>query len=444
MDILIRHATIATDGIELTADLAVKDGVVRAIGNLEGVSAATVIEAQGKLVLPGAIDIGLHLLDDGSFDPESDQGFARASRDAALGGVTTLVSTIEVDAREDFAKAVKSQEEADEKRSPIDFGYHLLVGDWSEGFQARSREALAAGICSFYARRNEGPNLPSPTLLYAIANELSEDSLLVTSPFDAALFAFEARRYAGDQSWKELLHESIEVAQVAALPHLLARARCHVLMLGISTAGSVAALRSVRDANPNIQGACYLPHLLLRDQPGAPRTWPPLREKGDVEALFQGLEDGTLSAIASGHKPRGHSEIHSGAVGRVPLCGLATLSHYYPGLHSEGLAKWRLSAAALSQAAAADPAKLAGLYPRKGTLQPGADADFVIIDPNRARETRGGTETSPVDFADPLARESYVGAIDAVYCRGRKVVEGMTLKESGGGKFLNRRLALRK
>ncbi len=450
MDILFRSALVVSDGLEIAADLAVKDGIVKAIGELDGLSAKTVVDCAGKLLLPGAVDLGLNLLGGGAFDPESSAGFAHATRDAALGGVTTLISTMEWSEQEEAGRAIRAQVEADGKKSCVDFGYHALVSDWNDARLQQAREAIAAGVPSFWlVRTGRQANLPAPALLFALLQTLPEDALVLTSPWDSAVGEFLQRKAAADGSisdaeWKNLFPEYLETAFLSSLPSLAATGLCRILVNGVSAAGSLGALAAARERCPRIAAAAQLPHLYFQEGDGVPRTWPPIRGKADQQAVYTAIEEGLVSVITSGHKPRTNAE--SGNLvkaGKGCAAGVGSLAHFLPLLHSEGVLKWRLTLAGISLAACADPAKLAGVYPRKGALQVGSDADIVVFDPNAQGNPSDSESYSPLNFADPLGSVSYKGAVTDVYLRGRRIVENGILVESPSGCFLARRMSLR-
>jgi len=452
LDLLFRNGLVVTDGMEINADLGVRGGVIRAIGDLEGLPAAQTIDCTGKVLLPGAVDLGVNLLENGDFDPESGSSFALASRDAALGGVTTIIATMAIEEMENTADSIRKQSEADGARAAVDFGYHLRVADWNDQRARQAREAVAGGIASFWVvRTDKAAAHPAPALLYTMLADLPEDSIAIVSPWDAALCSAALQRLQAkcaitDGNWSELLPDSIEAAFVAQAAQILAGSRARVLIHGLSSAASVAALAAARERNPRLLAAVALPHLLFSDGDSTPRAWPPIRAKADQQALYTALEDGLISAVLSEHKPRTPMEsLATARNGKLPPAGMTTLKHFLPLLHSEGTLKWRLGLGSISLCACADPAKLAGLYPRKGTLQPGSDADIVILDPMADRPTNplALTGTTKLDFLDPISSVPLKGAVQDVYLRGTKIVSQQKLVEESRGAFLTRRVALK-
>lgn len=450
MDFLLSNGTIVTDGLEFSADLAIRDGLIAVIGDLSGVSAKEEIDCSGKLVFPGAVDLGLNLLDDGPFDQESGAGFAIASREAATGGVTTLVATMELEPGDDLDECVRAQTEADSRKAWVDYSYHLLFNDWGPQRASQVRQAINAGIPSAWlARTPLGSNLPAPSLFLSAMEDIPEDFLVVISPFLSTLAQFSINKLMSqapfpNRQWKEALPENFEVSAVQTLAHLANNARCRVLLNGISTCASLAALQTARENSGLITGGCSIHHLFFTDGDGdsVPRLWPPCRTKQDQHALFNALEEGLLSAVTSFHKPRTSQEASSPVIGpELPQVGAASLAHFLPILHGEGVNKWRITPATVSLCACADPAKLAGCYPRKGSLQPGSDADVVVIEPGESAEAPvqpGGGE-----FTDPYRDHGFPGRIEQVFLRGKRIYDKTGLVEAPTGSFIERRLVLK-
>jgi dihydropyrimidinase len=448
MDLLFRNATIITDGLEFRGDLAVRDGRVKAIGDLAGLEARRVVECEGLTLLPGAVDLGLNLLNGGPFDPESGAGIALATRDAARGGVTTVVATLLMEEDENAAEVIRAQGEADASRCYVDYGYHLLVGNWNEAVARQVREAQAAGVCSLWlARTTDADPLPPMALVYTVLEGAPADTLVIATPWDPAVASLAWQRLAGKaptaEMWPPLLPDSMAAAFIAWVGAVARQSRSRVLVNGVSTAAGVAALARARESGAPVLGGVTFPHLVYTRGEASPLCWPPLRDRNDQTAVYAALEDGLVSAITSAHKPRTSGEVAEGEDG-LPVVGFSTLGHFIPGLHSEGTAKWRLALTTLSMAACADPAKLAGLYPRKGSLQIGSDADIVVLDTQADRPARSAERDDTVEFIDPLGARAMAGAIRSVWLRGMEVVENSgSLKAEAMGQYLDRRLAIK-
>lgn len=442
LDLILQGSTIVTDGLEFAADLGIASGKIVAIGDLAACDASSRLDCSGRLLMPGAVDLGVNLLAEGPHDPESQGSFFLSTRQAARGGVTTMITTLEVDEGDPFDEAIRAQRGADEAKACIDFSYHVSLNQWDPSHREQAGRAIAEGIPSFWLARTERTSrFPAPALLAAVLEDLPADALIITSTWDAALHGYYLDRTGNlpGVPWHTIFPEHLESSALAQIAPMVAAARAQVLLTGLSTASAVDALPDIRARAPRLHAACQLPHLYwsCEDQ-DCPKTWPPVRSGADQQALFQALDEGLLSVILSAHKPRPLPR-----QGQRREIGVSTLGHFYQVLHAEGTAKWRLTPGAISLAAAADPAKLAGLYPRKGTLQPGADADIVVINPNQSRAPKGDTDVLQGDLADPLSASTMPGAVEAVYLRGHAIFADDGTAGEMHGQFLPRKMALR-
>lgn len=455
MNLIFRNATIVTDGLEMSGDLAVKEGKVAALGDLAAFEAGTEIDATGKTLVPGGVDLGVNLLHGGAYDPDSGAGFALAARDAALGGVTTIVSTIDLSEEQDPVEALKSQADADAAKAFVDFGYHLHLGGWTSGSGMLARRLIGEGVCSFWLSRPSGDHTEMGFRdVFEAMSGLPPEGLLILSPFDpGSAPALEERLLSQSPinatRWAGILPPACERAFVWHVCEYLGLSRLRVLVASLSSEEGVRAAGEARSRTPRLYVSAALPHLVYTATEEAPRVWPPLRDAADQTALYHGIEEGVISAIVSDYKPRTPGEAFGRELGegdRLPPVGVATLRHTMPLLHSEGAAKFRASFPALVQAMTADAAKLAGVYPAKGSLLPGADADIVVLDPTAERSPilDSSAGTRQMNFVDPMSELSFKGSVAAVYLRGRQIANAAEgLMDRPGGQFLNRRLSLR-
>ncbi|MEO8376540.1 MAG: dihydroorotase family protein [Candidatus Sumerlaeota bacterium] len=442
MDIIFRNATIVTDGLEMTGDLAVRDGVVKAIGDLSSMQATTTFACDGKLLLPGAVDLCVNLGEGGVFDPKSNTSFAQATRHAALGGVTTILSAVELDDKAAPAAAIKAQADIDAQRAFVDFGYHVSLSSWGDRHEALSREAVASGVPSFWLARNAAnSSQPAAALLLAAVQQLPEDSVAIISCWDAAFCDAHTRKNGSG----DIYTDHLEAAFVASLERFAEVGACRILLNGISSARAIEALCHAREVCNRIAATCHLANLVYTDTDGdsAPRSWPPISTKIDQQALYAALEEGIVSAVTAGHKPRSASELATAKAQKIPVIGSPALAHFLPAIHSEGVLKWRLSIAALSYTLCAEPAKLAGLYPRKGSLQIGSDADIVVFDPAHACDVVDSESFAMSSIPNPYTTLKLGGRVCETFVRGQQVVSKGELTKNAQGAFLNRRLSLR-
>ena len=454
IDLLIRNTTIVTDGLEMRADLGVTDGIVTHIGQLEGVEAGEILDGSGKFVLPGLVDLGVSLLGEGAYYAPSRHQIAELTAEALAGGVTTIVAAQDWDPKANFSEDLARRQAEDEELASIDFAYHYFVSDWSEDRRRHMRGALGSGLSSVWiARADLNSPLPGGTLIHAVMRELPESSYAITAPSDP-LFEryFRADLRSGGRIapkyYTNVFPEWIEASMLRSYDALLRETRSRLVVLGLSCPESLVELQRLRESGTKLIGGAKLPHLvlntdMLNEETAAilPFAWPPLRNRSAQHALWSGLEDGLMNVVSSSHHPRTVEEVREGQKDAMSAQGGGTgIAHLLPLLHSEGVSKWRLSLESLSQCACADPAKMAGLYPRKGSLQIGSEADLVILDPGKSyRIQPAGAANS---HYDPYAGIEVAGSVEAVYLRGRRVL-GTGADPQPRGRFLEGTVSLK-
>jgi dihydropyrimidinase len=452
MDIVFKGATIVSDGTEVLADLAVKNGRIAAIGELDGIEAAETVDAHGRTLLPGLVDIGVSTSRENDCWPESPQPMESLTCDALQGGVTTIVMPVSFATDRPLADELAELREVHAATARTDFSYHYLLSDWSEARRGSLRQATAAGVPSVWIA-NEGMSsgFPGNLLLTVAMREMPRDSLVITRPSDPVLESFFRRDLAvagmkGAKHYEAILPAHVEAGAIQRLGMLMEGAQATVLLMGVSCRRALRSLQMLRENAVPLHAAVSIAHLALGTgcldaQPAGvlPLTWPPLRGEEEQRSLWNALEDGLLGVVTSGHHPCTQEEVTAAQGNAVEAPGgAAGLGHLLPLLLGEGVSKFLLSLETLSVVAAADPAKMAGLYPRKGCLQIGSDADIVVC--NTAEETTLARAGNGIDYHDPYAGRECVGRIEAVYLGG-KLATGED-DATPQGRYLERRVSL--
>lgn len=451
-DVAIRGGTVVLEDGLVAADLFIDGeqiGALAAPG--KGGEARTVLDARGGLVLPGAIDAHAHVhipyvRPDGR-TPYSHDDFRSASRAAAAGGTTTFI---------DFAMQEEDQEPLDAvatrkaaiSDAAVDVALHCWLVDARPEFLAQLPAVVAEGIPSFKA-----------FMAYSQSGEAMDDGALLAL-FEAgaacgALVAVHAenariiRRRTADllrqgHTGLEYLPQSrppiSEEEAVARALTLAGAAGCALYCVHLSTAGSVARLRAAQAAGQCVVGETC-PHFLLFTEEvyRGPRAAdfvvsPPLRSRRDQDALWDGLADGTLAVVASDHAAWARSDKVFGPTFRETLHGLAGLGLALPVVAAAVFDRgW--DPTRLARVLSTNPARTFGLYPRKGTLRVGSDADVVILDPTRRQPVAALPPYASVDY-------SIYEGVPALYprvvlSRGRLLArEGAYVGPDGGGQFV--------
>jgi dihydropyrimidinase len=430
---IVGGTAITPDGPVRGDVLIAEDGTIAAVGEHRA-GAGHSLDASGCWVLPGGVDPHCHLM----------AGIGQATSAAARGGTTTALSFTSPAPGESAVDSVqRSKSELSRGGAAIDVGLHAAIYDpdrVSHEDLAAARQAGAASIKIFLAYPELGI-MCSIRRLFEIMSSARKLGLLVqvhceNGPLIEALEAnavgAEAARTvrAGPRIFADTRPPEVEEDAVASTLAAAALASAPCYLVHLSTAGALEQVRLARRrGQPAVFAETCLHHLLLDDScysgDEAARflVCPPLRARHHVEALWEGLADGTIDAVGSDHcQAKTLTTGRLAAAGHSYTYGLAGIGPRLPLLLSAGMAR-DLPVGRIVRLAAENPARIFGHYPRKGALLAGSDADIVIFDPD-------GETVLPADgLGDGTADSVYAGQtasgrIRDVLLRGQLIVSG--------------------
>jgi dihydropyrimidinase len=444
----IRGGTVVTHDGRVSADIAIRDGVVTAIE--PGLQrAGRDIDATGLLVLPGAVDIHTHLATEAAPGVSSADDWYSGTVAAACGGVTTVIDYVRQREHESLPAMMARWRALAGPAALIDHGFHAVPTDFGPAVLAQIPELVAAGypgVKIFMSRVSDDDMARAMSVLAScggVAMVHSEDQAMR----DRAYARLRAEGRATARAWPEARPREGELAAAERAVEHCARTGCPTYLVHLSTRESVDAARAGKSRGLSLFAEtrpCYL--LLTQDRYEDPfpgylqfTGYPPLRTRDDVEAVWAGVVDGTIDAIGSDHlswtieqKAAGDRDLDA------LLVGLPALETEVRALFSAGVSAGRITAERFVEIMAATPARVAGLFPRKGTLAAGSDADVVIVDPSR-RETIRGSAMHGGAGHEPLDGLACVGWPVLTLSRGEVVAEdGRPRGTAGRGIHLRR------
>ena len=453
--LVIHGGTIVTpDGLEI-ADLLVEGERIAGIGRFIDLDGATVVDARGKIVLPGGVDVHTHL-DTPFMGAVTSDDHITGSRAAAVGGTTTYVDYAFQSSGERLPDVVQRWHERAAGRSAVDYSFHLAVTDPYPGFAADLATVVADGVTSvkvFMAYK--GSAMLDDDALFDVLTESSRlGALLCVHAEDGPAIDVLAQRLVREGRTGPLGHllsrpPATEEQAVRRAIELAERADAPLYFVHLSTTGAVEALAAAQSAGRPIYGETCTHYLLLDEgvyhQPGFEAAKyvvsPPLRSAPHRESLWHGLRDGALQIVSSDHCPfcmTGQKTLGAADFRQIPN-GAPGIEHRLSLLYGHGVRLRRLSLEDFVNVVAAEPARRFGLYPRKGALAVGSDADIVVLDPESSTVILASTMAQRCDYS-PFERWHVPGRIDAVYVRGTLVARrGRFVGPDGHGQFLARK-----
>jgi dihydropyrimidinase len=455
MSILIKGGRVITAADDYVADVYVEDERISLIGESLDQPADKVIDASGKYVLPGGVDPHTHL--DMPFggtvtidDVESGQ------TSAAFGGTTTHVDFIIQPQGSSFADAVDEWRAKANGKQVIDMGYHMAVTDLKEGGTLEELAGLPdQGITSYKLfMAYKGALMVDDETLFRTMQVAAETGALVmvhAENGDAIDVLVKEALAAGHTEPKyhaltrppetegEATNRAIQLARVAGSP---------LYVVHVSCAESVEPIQLAREKGWNVWGeTCtqyfFVDYTFLErpDFEGAKYVYtPPPREKTNQNVLWNAVRTDTLSAISTDHCAflwDGQKTIGKDDFSKIPNGGPG-LENRLQMIHEFGVRGGRISLNRMVELLSTNPAKLFGLYPRKGTIAVGSDADIVVFDPEKRVTISASTHQSKSDY-NLYEGTEVTGTPEVVLLRGNVLVEGDELvAQPGIGQFVAR------
>lgn len=396
---MITGGILVTEEGPLEADLAVAHGKISAIGKQTPVPGAQTIDARNKLVFPGVIDAHTHygLVTRGAVTAD---GWSEGTRSAAAGGVTTCIDYADPLPGRPLADGLKRRQSEADNRAYIDYSLHMVVHNWAGRPAEELRRLRATGVASLKVFTTYEQKLPQAQLAELLIDAAAAGMLVTVHAEDEDLVQkfrhdLEQREASAPQN-----HGASRppVAEAEAIRKVLAAAEkdnLPVYFVHVSTgegAGFIAAARA--KGQPVFGETC--PHYLLLDDrlyagpdPRPAIMTPPLRPPGNQQELWQALGRGTLDLVATDHCAYTLEQKRAGDTCFTTLPGIPGSETLLPLMYTYGVRGGRFDLTGLSRLLAAEPARIFGLYPRKGRIGVGSDADLVIFDPELEVTLRG-------------------------------------------------------
>jgi dihydropyrimidinase len=451
LDLVVRGGTVVTAEATFTADVGVRGERIAELG--EGLSGARVVDATGLLVMPGAIDPHTHFDTRIGGDPTADD-YESGSRAAAAGGITTFVNFAFQEAGASLRETVEIELAKAEGRAHLDFALHVVVTDPDrDGLAGEVRELVADGFPSLKVfTAVQGLELRREQMLRVFQAAADAGAVVAVHAEDGPLVTHLTQRLlaagrAGVEHLPAARPPESEALAVAGVCVYGRATGCPLYIVHLSCAAALDEVRTARGRGALVYVETRPAYLYLDDsvyslpdrEGNKFVTWPPLRTPEDQRALWGGHASGEIQTYATDHTTwmRAQKMAAGRNFDQIPG-GIANVQTSIGMLYSEGVGKRRISANRFVQVASTNPARLFGLWPRKGTIAIGSDADLVLIDPQRTFLIAESEMESRSDF-DPYDGRTCQGWPVLTISRGEVLVEeGRVLSRPGRGRLLRR------
>jgi dihydropyrimidinase len=458
MSLLITNGRVITASDDYVADVYCDDGVIRAIGKdlpAHRFQADRMIDASGQYVIPGGIDVHTHLNMPFGGSTSADD-FESGTIAAAFGGTTSIVDFAIQYRGQTMRHALDDWRKRADGKAVIDYGFHMIVTELEDaGLHEMDRLVRDEGITSFKLfMAYPGVFMVDDQTIFRALRRTGENGGLVCMHAENGGVI------------DELVKEALRKGQTAPKYHALTRpptaegeatgraialaemAGVPIYIVHLSAAHALEKVRQARDLGLPAYAETCPQYLFLAydnyEEPGFDGAKyvmsPPLREKWHQDVLGKGLAKNDLQVISTDHCPfcmREQKELGKDDFSKIPN-GAPGIETRLTLVHDGGVRPGRITLNRFVELCATTPAKMFGLFPRKGTIAVGSDADIVVFDPGRAATLGVKTLHMKVDY-NPYEGRTVQGSPSFVICGGAVVVDGDTfVGRAGAGRFLRR------
>src|SRR5271170_6452736 len=454
-DTIIVNGRVVTATDTYTSDIAIDQGKISAVGqSLPRENAGKIIDAAGKYVFPGGIDVHTHL--DMPFGgTTSADDFETGTRAAAFGGTTTLIDFAIQYKGQPLRQAFDSWMSKASSKAVCDYAFHCIVTDISGGRLSEMNDLVHEGVTSFklFMAYPGVFMLDDGSIFKALQNTAKNGAMVCMHAENGSAIDVIVQQALAEGKKAPKYHAltrptTAEAEAVGRAIALAEMAGAPIYIVHLSCNDALEKVREARDRGLPVYAETCPQYLYLSlenmDAPGFEGAkyvfTPPLREKWNQEKLWQGLAKDTLQVVSTDHCPfcfKEQKELGRDDFTKIPNGGPG-IENRMSLVFSGGVNGGRFSVNRFVQLVSTAPAKLFGLYPRKGTIAVGSDADIVIFDPDEEQVISAKTHHMRIDYS--LFEGIRVkGVPKTVFSRGRAVIDaGKFVGRPGAGQFLRR------
>jgi dihydropyrimidinase len=452
---LIKNGTIVTATDTFEAEILIENGKIVAMGHQLDPVGAEVIDANGCYIFPGGIDPHTHLeMPFGGTVSKDD--FETGTIAAAFGGTTTVIDFCLTNKGEPLKKAINTWHAKSKDKAVIDYSFHLMIAEMNDDVLNELPKVIdEEGITSFkvFMAYKNVFQADDETLFRTLVAAKELGALVMVHAENGDVIDYLTKKALTEGKTDPIYHAltrppEVEGEATGRAAELTGLAQSQLYVVHVSCAEAVEKITQARNRGFDVWGETC-PQYLVLDQSylekpnfeGAKYVWsPPLREKWHQDVLWNALKNGQLQTLGSDQCSfdfKGQKELGRGDFTKIPNGG-PFIEDRVSVLFSEGVKKGRITINQFVDIMSTRIAKLFGLFPKKGTIAVGADADLVIFDPNVERTISAATHHMAVDY-NAFEGLKVTGEPVSVLCRGEFVVrDKQFVGKLGYGKYLKR------
>ena len=413
---------------------------------------ASVVDVTGMLLFPGFIDAHTHFDLDVCNTTTADD-FASGSRAALRGGTTTIIDFACPNKGETLHDGLRLWHEKADGKCACDYGFHMTIDDWNDTIESEIDDMYAAGISSFKMYMTYPAMMIGDKLMYKALKKLKEKGGICgvhcenSGVIDALIEEKKAAGEMGVSSHPRTRPDFLEAEAVSRLLRIAEAVDIPVVIVHLTNAAALREVEAARKRGQKVYAETCPQYLLLDDSVYDNPDYslaaryvcaPPIRKAEDQKALWMALRRGEIQTISTDHCSftLAQKDAGRGDFTKIPggLPGVETRGEL---LYTYGVTTRKISLATMCRVLSENPAKLYGMFPRKGVLQAGADADIVVYDPQADHVIRAEDMVGAADY-NPYEGVVTRGSIRQVWLRGKLAVNEGRVLAGPDGKYIRR------
>lgn len=453
MSILIKNGQIITATDKYVADIFIEGETISAIGKNLSVKADKEIDASGKLVFPGGIDPHVHL-DMPFMGTYSSDNYETGTRAALFGGTTMVIDFILQKQGNSLQAALEEWRGRSDNNCVGDYSFHMAVTDFNDHTKKEIKDFIEKeGITSFKTfMAYKGALMIDDRQMIGLMEEVKKHGGIINvHATNGDMIDYLTAKHKEEGKMSPLYHylSQPEITEAEASERFVDMAsytECPGYIVHLTCEGALNAVRNATKRNQKMFVETCIQYLILdaslyeKDFEGA--KWvmsPPLRQKKDQETLWAGINQGLVQVVATDHCPFKWEQKLMGKndFSKIPN-GHPAVENRMELLFSEGVVKNKITLNKYVEVASTNAAKIFGMFPRKGTVAVGSDADIIIFDPNEKHTLSSSTHHMNVDYSGYEGWE-VTGKVKTVLLRGKIAIDNNEcLVEKGYGQFIKR------
>lgn len=445
---------VSSHGVRM-ADIRIEDGIIKEIGEISQqffTEDCQVTDASGMLIFPGFIDVHTHF-DLHVAGTVTADDFYTGTKAAILGGTTTIVDFATQYPGETLMEGLSNWHKKADGKCSCDYGFHMSITDWNPETSREIETMMEEGVSTFKLYMTYDTQVDDKTI-YQILKRLDEEGGMAGVHCENSGLIEALQEEAVSQGRMEVASHpatrpaGAEAEAISRLLRLAEAADAPVMVVHLTCEEGLKEIRRARKRGQVVYAETCSQYLLMDDSlyelPGFEGARyviaPPLRKVRDQEVLWEALASGEIQTVSTDHcsftleqkrlGERDFRKIPGGMPGVETRGGL---------MYSEGVAAGRIRPEDMCRLLSENPARLYGMYPEKGVIRPGSQADLVILDPEAETVIREADQIQNVDYA-PFEGRKVKGVIRQVYLRGELAAENGRVVKELAGKYVHRKV----